>query len=370
MLFEILVKLPAKSLLRFKSLSTTILSLIKSPNFVAAHADHQRTNHSSMFLIARIYGEFKYTNDDGTNNSNFCNSFVFPFLKNPNYTVNQSRPLALNYVGSWNGLICLNVMSTYSEDELVLWNPATSEFCSAPLPPLIDSPWPAVYGFGYDHVSDDYKSIRIVALDHDRAVGEVLSWGKRTWTKFTDEEQSCLNTTIDKHLLGYRRRIFIGGKPVMTKGRMNWMVEGRSGKVLSLQLGNSKFEFEWISPPPPEYKQHYTAFAWKGSLAMIVEDDNSENSTLWLFNDRDSCWCKRLTIEMHSNYNTLVRAPVAIWKVADSVRSWISMLMYRHGNHLALASMEGKFGGQLDYVRRGFEFAETLVRIPGSSCGA
>ncbi|CAN0912734.1 hypothetical protein LINGRAPRIM_LOCUS505 [Linum grandiflorum] len=56
---DILVKLPAKIVLRFKCLSTGIHNLIESPYFVAAHAEHQCINHTSIFLLTYRYRDFQ-----------------------------------------------------------------------------------------------------------------------------------------------------------------------------------------------------------------------------------------------------------------------------------------------------------------------
>ncbi|AES98943.1 putative F-box associated interaction domain-containing protein [Medicago truncatula] len=65
--------------------------------------------------------------------------------------------------GSANGTLCL----CEPPDELVLWNPSTDELnvvtssSMVSMPPYRD-PYPALHGFGYDHVRDDYKIIRCI----------------------------------------------------------------------------------------------------------------------------------------------------------------------------------------------------------------
>ncbi|MCI04059.1 F-box protein, partial [Trifolium medium] len=65
---------------------------------------------------------------------------------------------------SINGILCLN--QGYGR-RLVLWNPTTRDFKVIPSSPLVyvpphRHPRHVLHGFGYDHVTGDYKVIRFV----------------------------------------------------------------------------------------------------------------------------------------------------------------------------------------------------------------
>ncbi|KAE9453271.1 hypothetical protein C3L33_14825, partial [Rhododendron williamsianum] len=66
--------------------------------------------------------------------------------------------------GSCNGLICLS----NQEKGIFLWNPSTKKHWKLPVCPIETVPTfssnvvNAVYGFGYDSVTDDYKVVRVV----------------------------------------------------------------------------------------------------------------------------------------------------------------------------------------------------------------
>ncbi|CAN0841618.1 F-box protein CPR1 [Linum grandiflorum] len=358
---HILVKLPAKTLLRFKCLSTSIRNLIQSPYFVAAHTEHQRTNHACIAFLGYSAREFRTSPDNVTHS--VVSSLSFPFLNNPNI----EHP-KLEYVGSWNGLVCLNIFKNIN---MVLWNPTTSEFSFAPLPLII--PFDddrLVYGFGYDSVSDNYKSVRIVnptspaVSINGRAKAEVLSWRERSWTKLTDETQSCL----------YDRTDGIQARPMTSKGRANWIVYTSSdfAMLLSFKLGQEKFE--WITPPSLDYDGgmfRRTIGVWKGSLAAF--DNKGSSTTLWLFDDdegrdRSCCWSKLFTVQPDSLPGWMSK-PEDIWRIPGD--ACISFLVYRYDDRLALASIIREFNSgkhdHLIHTRSVFEFEKTLVSVPGSN---
>ncbi|KAM3326670.1 hypothetical protein P3S67_001796 [Capsicum chacoense] len=113
---ETLLRLPVKSLLKFRSVSKSWLSLIRSPEFVKNHLLLSATNkdykhHSLMFkngfkdcsLTALVYVSFVEVNN----------------LDYPGKNL-KGRP---QIVGSVNGLICLAIRVFYELDDLYLWNP-------------------------------------------------------------------------------------------------------------------------------------------------------------------------------------------------------------------------------------------------------
>ncbi|CAN0841631.1 F-box protein CPR1 [Linum grandiflorum] len=343
MVLDIMVKLPAKTLLRFKCLSTGIQTLIQSPYFVAAHVEHQRKNHACIALL-------------GTNDifDNGVSRLSFPFLTNHNF----EHPW-LEYVGSWNGLVCLNICTM--RVDMVLWNPTTSEYCFAPplLPSLV------ACGFGYDSVSDDYKSIVFVKpMNAGGPVeAQVLSWKRRSWRKLT---VSWLSDKTIYDIAPYR---------MTSKGRVNWVVYTPPDTLLSFKLGEEKFE--WISPPPTDnndgsnFDSKRYKCVWKGSLALL--DKKGPHTSLWLFNDdedRDhSCrWSKLFTVQTDSFRGWMSEKPENIWRFG--IEKCKSLLVYRYDDRLALASiaweLDSRIYDHLIHLPRFFEFARTLVSIPGS----
>ncbi|KAM5580277.1 F-box/kelch-repeat protein [Rosa sericea] len=156
---EILSWLPAKSLLRFRSVCKAWRALISDPYFIRKHLSHINTKIStsySLLLREQIFRSvgyeaiLKYLSHDGPLPSRRLN---FPVLDPPFDIPN------IEIVGSCNGLICL-VLDIYAKESFIfmLWNPCTGESQVLPLPPLHSSQQ-CFFGFGFDSITDDYKVI-------------------------------------------------------------------------------------------------------------------------------------------------------------------------------------------------------------------
>ncbi|XP_074304955.1 F-box protein CPR1-like [Silene latifolia] len=157
---EILSRLPVKSLVRFGCVSKPWDSLIKDPIFIKLHLKHSLETDTNQTLIIR----------DGC-----LYSLDFPVL---NSLTLIDHPLKTDRFetelqGSCNGPLCL-----YNDDEegmngTIFYNPATRKHIDVPVSEIElpgdqnyalarDSSDRTVYGFGYDHVTDDYKLVRVI----------------------------------------------------------------------------------------------------------------------------------------------------------------------------------------------------------------
>ncbi|XP_022751919.1 F-box/kelch-repeat protein At3g23880-like isoform X2 [Durio zibethinus] len=159
--FEILARLPVKSLKRFQCIQKSWLALIQSPEFASAHF---------TFSKAKAYPLVKRDSD-------FTRKPIISLLSNetldvkvdldiPNLFGRNARCIRIQ--GSCiNGIVCL-----WSDDDIVIWNPATKEFkviSDLEVDNLVREPyscsliltrfnyyWDAV-GFSHDSETDDYK---------------------------------------------------------------------------------------------------------------------------------------------------------------------------------------------------------------------
>ncbi|KVI00591.1 F-box domain, cyclin-like protein [Cynara cardunculus var. scolymus] len=138
LIVEILSRLPSKSLLRFRSVCKSWLSLISSTEFrhnkevYTVHLDDQQF---TLDAEAPIKFPFKIVGPDI-----YC------------YTI----------IGCCNGVVCL--CNDNTTEEVILWNPSVRRNIT-----LVPSIFPNNYwyklilvlGFGYDTMSDDYKVVRV-----------------------------------------------------------------------------------------------------------------------------------------------------------------------------------------------------------------
>ncbi|XP_058189863.1 F-box protein CPR1-like isoform X2 [Rhododendron vialii] len=147
LIFNILSRLPVKSLCRFKRVSKPWLALITDPHFIKSHLNHQSTkdNKTQKLILAVEWTRFSprvysvdYQAPDPT---------VFE-LELPN-----RRPV-VKILGSLYGILLI-LTGKY----LRLWNPSIKMFrkFSPPMEPEGDE----LYGLGYDSVSDDFKVVTV-----------------------------------------------------------------------------------------------------------------------------------------------------------------------------------------------------------------
>lgn len=203
---EILLQLPVKSLLRFRSVCKPWGALISDPKFVKSHllirytkqddddddCDHDHDTHgkttssrarlmlSSLSLFQSVHVQVLNTTTidapatatmpsrgdgeaeslaeakaeaAGTTGANITTSVV---EAEHEYSVTMRRPVKdMKIVGSCNGLVCLVVDS----EDMMIYNPSTRQVHAAPKLSTISGK-DYFYGFGYDSRKEDYKIVR------------------------------------------------------------------------------------------------------------------------------------------------------------------------------------------------------------------
>ncbi|KAE9591449.1 hypothetical protein Lal_00038821 [Lupinus albus] len=162
LVLEILLKLPVKSLLRFNSVCKSWNSIIFTPNFVKKHL-HCSASDSTL-QHHRLLGRNIPINGSGLHFSRYIVSLIDNPLQSPFdsllFTNLPSEPLV---IGSCNGLICWIYFDDYWNHYACYLNPMTRLESKSP---RISHPWGGNscltrFGFGYDHLSDSYKTVGI-----------------------------------------------------------------------------------------------------------------------------------------------------------------------------------------------------------------
>ncbi|KAL3636148.1 hypothetical protein CASFOL_020695 [Castilleja foliolosa] len=158
-IIEILARLPVKSLLKFRCVSKSWLTLISSPQFIKTHLkiSTQTPNLSTYRLMLTI------CNPDFDLIHCSVQSLMFADLTvahNIDYP-KKNPHCAVWIVGSCNGLLCIAI----DESDMYLWNPTTR--ATRKLPPVavkLRQGFYYIWGFGYDELSDDYKVVGIFCV--------------------------------------------------------------------------------------------------------------------------------------------------------------------------------------------------------------
>ncbi|XP_058211732.1 F-box protein CPR1-like [Rhododendron vialii] len=143
--YDILSRLPVKSLCRFKSVSKSWLALITAPEFVKSHLHHRSTNDNNI--------NHKIIFCSGTSPSMYSVDYQAPYD-----TVTELKSPPCEYyveiVGSFNGIVLLRM-----DGELCLWNPSAKMYRKFS-PPEGENRF-VKYGLCHDSVSDDFKAVGV-----------------------------------------------------------------------------------------------------------------------------------------------------------------------------------------------------------------
>ncbi|XP_059637792.1 F-box/kelch-repeat protein At3g23880-like [Cornus florida] len=182
LVFEILSKLPVKSLLRFKCVSKSWRSLISDPYFIKIHLNQSSSiqTHRNIVFISnpfRPYGLYTARRDD---NNIVVEKIDYLFKSNPRCQIR-----GCHIIGSCNGLTCFQVEFLLNCIDLKLnayvVNLSTRELLQIPDFDYFPGNIVGVSGFGYDHCHDDYK---VVKIDDNQIF--VYSMRSGCWRKVED----------------------------------------------------------------------------------------------------------------------------------------------------------------------------------------
>ncbi|PWA77840.1 F-box domain-containing protein [Artemisia annua] len=161
-LYNILARLHAKPLLRFKCVSKHWNRLIKDPYLTELRSRRMiLLSHKSLVAI-----DDNVHVDDTTNSIVEVGSFLGP----------------VTIVGTFDGILLL-VLIKHMRHQLVLYNPFTR--VSKTYPPSLT--WHAClkykFGFGLGATMDDLKFVRFFYIDHENFNCDVFSFKNRSWEK-------------------------------------------------------------------------------------------------------------------------------------------------------------------------------------------
>ncbi|XP_059648000.1 F-box protein CPR1-like [Cornus florida] len=164
-LIQILVKLPAKSLLRFRSICKSWCSLISHPSFIDAHLKHQTSssNNNNSYLLLRYKPDihnkkskalYSIHHDDESFRQYFQPELPEQFKSSDIY-------------GTCNGIVCLSESPLIPSSDIYLWNPALRRMKTLPTPHKVDLLGTAFVAFGLDCCGNDYIVMKIVSFPPD-----------------------------------------------------------------------------------------------------------------------------------------------------------------------------------------------------------
>ncbi|KAK1417708.1 hypothetical protein QVD17_26842 [Tagetes erecta] len=280
-LAQILSWLPVTSLLRFRSVSKTLRTLIDSDYVIKLHLNHSVETNSNTNLIFGGDRSLCYLNLDSSTN-------VVNKIHNPLYFAIFETVI----LGCCNGVVCL--CTTEPDNEIAFWNPVIRRFKKTRLAPAKClegfGRGICIKGFGYDHVHHDYKVVRLVQycnvvkeLVHSRI--EVFSLRTEEWREIGDFPYHLCN----------RRYL-----NVFVNGGLHWLVNRRPDVKVDFMIAAFDLTTEEVGfVPQPDFvneKVQVNLSILGGCLCMVCNYPKN-NVDVWVMKSygvKDS-WSKLIS---------------------------------------------------------------------------
>ena len=268
---EILVRLPVKSLLRFRCVCKSWYRYIATPNFINNNLlycnDHNRgffihmpKTTGSMVSFSRPHGQICTVASHHTFEA--ISELRIPFTFQSGYP---------HFVGSCNGILCFSDYRSFEFKDVYLWNPSIRKFKKLP-DTCLTHLFNVSLGFGFDSQNNDYKVVRIsqsTAKPMPPPDAEVYSLSSDSWKRVG------LGISWRSNVVFHKFNSTLSFPFV--SGNLHWMIEMIEGggqerrftsMILSFDVDSEKFK---ELPLPDDEGGCITKCltSFKGKLALI-----------------------------------------------------------------------------------------------------
>ncbi|XP_020225504.1 F-box/kelch-repeat protein At3g06240 [Cajanus cajan] len=188
LIIQILLRLPVKSLLRFKCVSKSWYSLISDSHFAKSHFELVATGTQRLLFIEPSIPVIRSIDFNASLHDDSAS-----------FALNLNFPHPTRIIGSCRGLVLLDCWQS-----LLVWNPSTGfhkQLSHSPIASDMDAFFfTFLYGFGYDSSTDDYLVVQVSynpTLDVASRV-EFFSLRANAWKEIEDIHLSYMNSGDDE----------------------------------------------------------------------------------------------------------------------------------------------------------------------------
>lgn len=287
MMEEILLRLPVKSLKRFKCVCLSWRSLISESLFTLKHALMLEASKATTYKTSP-YGVIT------TSRYHLKSCCVHSLYNEPmaNVFEHDGELLGRDYyqvVGTCNGLVCFHV--DYNKS-FYLWNPTIKVQQRLPGSDLETGDEVVVnYGFGYDESEDDYKIVALLQQRHElKTEAMIYSTRQKLWRSSSN---TCFPSGV---VLANKSR-----SGIYINGTLNWAathsLSSSVSTIISYDMSRDVFN-ELLGPGSCDRGCFtLTLGDLRGCLSMVCYCKGA-NADVWVmkeFGERDS-WSKLLSI--------------------------------------------------------------------------
>ena len=296
-LVEILVRLPVKSLVRFRCVCNSWFSLLTHPRFVRDHLKHdheQHENHMRMEGVIQILVDSPFSSHwkeeeeleeleeteelelEGEEEEIDCSSI----LRDTNM---------FKVWGHCDGLLC-GVVENLEVLALIVWNPSLREYIELSSSPHPTSPENRymIHGIGYDTHSEDYKVVKIFQsqpyfMKPIKPEVYVLSLKANSWKRIPN----TLSFSMSSH------------QGIHVNGSIYWIVEFPVSSILCFDLVEEKISL--VDLPVKKHWFECKLMNMQGSLCLSVFGADQLSTRVFSLSPKDKdgtdrVWIKLFTI--------------------------------------------------------------------------
>ncbi|KAL3646888.1 hypothetical protein CASFOL_009432 [Castilleja foliolosa] len=304
---DILLRLPAESLLRLRTVFKSWKTIIDDPCFVKAHNKYQLSSNTLLLSnsIGPPFYPLYYFDLEGLNFTNGPKTI-------PATPINLSR-IGLSLVPAvplpaCNGLMLISPFNHEksrrrqdingdSEGIWEIWNPLTRERLRLPQPNIHS--YVLGHGIGYDCAADDYKVVVIDYLyDYDDRESlmqtHVYSLKSDSWRVMIEEfpfELFTLNSV----------------QGVFLNGALHWILDTTDSMIIAFDVGTEKYGFQLKRPDNLSQVrgQRLKLDAFGECLFLSCKDEESRHFDAWVMNDYgpEGSWIHLFSINQQNYYD-------------------------------------------------------------------
>ncbi|PQP94210.1 F-box protein CPR30 [Prunus yedoensis var. nudiflora] len=234
LIWDILLRLQPKDLIRYRCVSKAWYALIHNQDFIKPHLERSiKTNSTRTIFLSTTPSYFfslPFDNDEKLGTATTV-GFSIP-SKDP---VRETTVT----VGYANGLVCICNYVDEDISYIALWNPSIQKLKKIPIrthepraQPSPKSEMLDIYGFGYNSTNDDYKLVGIIRKPANEYEVSVYSLKANSWKRI--QNMPCSGFSLQNNHM------------VFSKGALGWLMWKKlhhelQYMIVTLDLASEKY---------------------------------------------------------------------------------------------------------------------------------
>jgi len=363
LIVQILSRLAVKSLLRFKCVCKSWLSLIShDPHFANSHFQITASTHTRkiMFITSSLSDTLSFDFEVSIRNNTVIER------PNPNFITPLSDGL-IEIVSSCRGFIFLHHNSSF-----YLWNPSTRVHKQIPLSPIelnvdvVDAyDCFYLYGFGYDQLRDDYLVVSVSfdpTLVHCYSRLEFFSLRDNTWKVLEGTRFPYMNDYGDPR---------VGS---LFNGAIHWLAYHHDlvkNVILAFDLTERKLlEMPFLDGSGHEI-QNCELWVFGEFLSLWAMDYGNRSVEIWVMEEYKvlSSWTKALVLPIDGTPSRYI-SPICSTKSGDIVARNGENELLKYNDEGQLLEHESYWFDQLETGFQVTMYTESLLSLPSGNVQA